>query len=522
MAQQIVSNSEKETSSKIIHLGLFAFFWSIAILWHYLRRPVDYSEFFVLFIPAVLVLARPKVGLFLFLMCVGYIHVFNYELPFSTRPNHPTLVLLINLGIIVSALWILLLNAIRTRQFRFDQVKWFDLFRPLVLLSVNIVYLMSVLNKLNLDFLDVNYSPVTRLLNGYFEAPHLLFIPDLIPRETWFLQFGIIATLVIETAIPLMLFIRPLRLWGILLGVVFHMILSIRLYPPMAEFPTLLFAVYILALPDTTIPMLRDLWRKITTNQWIKTYGSLALMAGAWFFFLLPMVFQWPQKQNQLLITQNEIWAYSWIAILVFYFVMLLYLLKQTRGGFGEPADIRWIQPRHAIVYIFPLLVFLNGLTPYMGLKNKGSWNMYSNLRVEGEYNNHLFMPTMRLFPFMNEVCIVSTSDEELDKIERNKKLFMESDFTQWARRNPDESIEFYYMGELINAERIGDYEQFMRPKTVWEDLFWIVNDGAGLEYLDWCQQYIPNGIDGPVLYLDNWTYVLWDENSRWTPGDSE
>lgn len=522
MTSSLDSNVKAETSSKIVHFAMFAFLWAIAILWHYLRRPVDYSEFFVLSIPAVLVLARPKVGIFFLLMCIGYFHIFLYEMPFSTRPNHPTLILLINLSIVFSALWVMIRQFISTRKLGLNQELWFDAFRPLVITAINIVYLMAVFNKLNTDYFNVNYSPVTRLLNLYYEAPHLLFIPDLMPRADWVLQFGMIATLVIETAIPLMLWIRPLRLLGILLGVVFHMILSVRLYPSMAEFPTLMFAVYILALPDTTIPMLREFWQNIKANRWFKPVIGSIVPVAAWFFFLLPMVFQWPQKQDNLLLTQSEIWAYSWVFYLVVYYVIILYLLKRTRGGLHEPPDIQWIQPRNAIVYIFPLLVLLNGFTPFMGLKNKGSWNMYSNLRTEGVYNNHLFMPNIRLFPFMDEVCIIDSSSEDMKKIDRNKKLLTESGFTQWARHNPDESVEFYYDGEYFNAERIGDYEQFMRPRTFWEEWFWIIQDGSGLEYIDWCQQYIPNEIDGPVLYFDDWSYVLWSGHSKWTPDDSE
>ena len=68
MSQSLNSSAKPETSSKIIHFAMFAFLWAIAILWHYLRRPVDYSEFFVLVIPAVLVLARPKIGIFFLAM----------------------------------------------------------------------------------------------------------------------------------------------------------------------------------------------------------------------------------------------------------------------------------------------------------------------------------------------------------------------------------------------------------------------------------------------------------------------
>lgn len=515
MVQKNDSGLQIETSSKVIHFGMFAFMWTVGILWHYLRHQADYSEFFLLLIPAVLVLARPKVGIFLLALCFGYFHVFIYTIPASTRLNHPPAYFLVNVMIVATAIVIVFKNYIRTRTINLDQEEWFDIVRPLILMSVNIIYLMAVFNKLNTDFFDINYSPVTELLNLYYDAQHLLFIPDLLPRADWFLQFSIIMTLVIETAIPLMLWSRRLRIWGVVLGVAFHMFVSIRVYPSQAEFPTLLFAVYILALPDTAIPMLRNMWANLMAQPYVKSITKGGFAALAWFFFLLPMVLEWPKKQDQLLFSHSDIWSYAWVIYLAFYTVILVYILKQTRGGFNEPADIRWIQPRYAILYIFPLIVLLNGLTPFMGMKNKGSWNMYSHLRTEGAYNNHLFMPNIRLFPFMDEVCIVNTTDEELMKIERNKRLFIEADFSKWARNHPEESIEFYYNGELINAERIGDYEQFMRPSTIWEQLFTIVTSGGGISYLDWCQQYIPNDVHGPVLYLDHFTYVLWDDRNK-------
>lgn len=506
---------------KLVHFSMFAFMWAVALLWHYLRRPADYAELYLLLIPAVFVLARPRVGIFLIAMCFGFFFTFSHSMPFSTRVNHPPAEFLINVLIIVSAAWVLVRNYMITRRWELDHEAWFDIFRPFIITCVNIVYLMAVFNKLNTDFFNIHYSPVTELMNMYYQSSHLLFIPDMLPRADWVLHVAIISTLVIETAVPLMLWIRPLRLWGIALGVVFHVIVSIRGYPPMAEFPTVLFAIYILALPDSTIPMLQKLWNRIMSLPWIKTIFTGGVAVAAWFFFLLPNVLQWPQKSDKLYFGTNEIWSYAWVIYILFYVVILSYLLWRTRGGFREPADMRFIKPRLAVFYIFPIIVILNGLTPYFGLKNKGSWNMYSHLRTEGSYSNHLFMPNIRLFPFMDEICIVNTTDEELKKIERNKRLLMETDFVAWARKNPEASIEFYYNGELIQAERIGDYEQFMRPRTVWEELFWLVDDDGGLSYLDWCQQYIPNDVIGPVLYLDH-SYVLWDENAVNTGGSSE
>ena len=169
--------NKSQYSPKLDHLGMFAFLWAIALLWHYLRRPADYSEFYLLFIPAVLVLARPKNALFIVLMALGYIYIFIYELPFSAIPNHPTLQMLMNFSIVASAGWLILKNYVANRTFSLDREEFFDLIRPLTIMAINIVYLMAVFNKLNTAFFDPRYSDVTRLLNFYYEAEHLLFYP---------------------------------------------------------------------------------------------------------------------------------------------------------------------------------------------------------------------------------------------------------------------------------------------------------------------------------------------------------
>ena len=38
---------------------------------------------------------------------------------------------------------------------------------------------------------------------------------------------------------------------------------------------------------------------------------------------------------------------------------------------------------------MIPLVFFLNGISPYLGLKTEGSISMFSNLHVEGRTTNH-------------------------------------------------------------------------------------------------------------------------------------
>jgi hypothetical protein len=41
---------------------------------------------------------------------------------------------------------------------------------------------------------------------------------------------------------------------------------------------------------------------------------------------------------------------------------------------------------------LFPLIIAINGVSPYLGLKTQTAWSMFSNLRTEGGYTNHLIV----------------------------------------------------------------------------------------------------------------------------------
>ena len=75
------------------------------------------------------------------------------------------------------------------------------------------------------------------------------------------------------------------------------------------------------------------------------------------------------------------------------------------------------LRPHHVAVPRWcPLLVFANGLTPYLELKTGYGWNMYANLRtVDGE-SNHLVV--RRTLPLTDEqadlVRIIATDDPGL------------------------------------------------------------------------------------------------------------
>jgi hypothetical protein len=73
--------------------------------------------------------------------------------------------------------------------------------------------------------------------------------------------------------------------------------------------------------------------------------------------------------------------------------------------------------PTFRWLYATLALVVLNGTSQYLGLKTETAFTMYSNLRTEAGYNNHLFLPALRVAGFQDDVVEVLETD--LPELER-------------------------------------------------------------------------------------------------------
>jgi len=92
------------------------------------------------------------------------------------------------------------------------------------------------------------------------------------------------------------------------------------------------------------------------------------------------------------------------------YAVMLTGAAVLWRGE--EDAPSRQQSPSPAGLAILALMI-LNGLGPYLGLKTRAAFDMYSNLRVEADRSNHLIVPRSLdvLGVLRDRVTILETSD---------------------------------------------------------------------------------------------------------------
>jgi len=81
----------------------------------------------------------------------------------------------------------------------------------------------------------------------------------------------------------------------------------------------------------------------------------------------------------------------------------------------GEALHTAAFWPR-GFACVLPLVLFLNGMSPHLGLKSTLSYAMYSNLRTEDGASNHFFLPVeMQIWNFERDlVTIIASTDPVL------------------------------------------------------------------------------------------------------------
>lgn len=259
----------------------------------------------------------------------------------------------------------------------------FDYIAPFVRISLIIFYAFVVIQKLNWDFLDYTVSC----------APHLYEklsgrIGIALPTAPWATNSVIAMTLAAEATIPALFLFR--RTWkaGVLVGVAFHLVLGFASPTGIKGFTTLLYALFLFFTPRDFAVRVGDQLTKLADALGVRerSVGARLVALGA-VCALIAALLGTIESHNKLykLLFEFLFWIPS-MAVVVFAYFTALPMSQVDEKGSG-------IAGLRTLLWITPLLVFFIGINPYIGLRTGGAWSMFSNLRTEQGYNNHLFLP---------------------------------------------------------------------------------------------------------------------------------
>jgi hypothetical protein len=346
------------------------------------------------FLPSVL-----AAGIALFLASLTY-----WFILLPTVPNHiffemfVHLTLLCSLGTAAITRWRL------GRRSRAPSIATlaYEQARPLVIAELIVMYLFTVIHKLNHDFFNPAVSCAVSMHRELAAA-----VPG-VPDDTWTWWPTILGTLLIEGAIPLLFLARQTRPFGILIGLVFHLFLALHPHGGIYSFSNLLFVLYALLLPDRVLRGIDQTWRSRLLAGRIA--AKLAVVAG----FVVTVILQFKTLQRGGgFAVANAIGFAAWLPLAIWLGATYVSgLLRLGKAAEAPEASRPVVSRPPRFAWLLPLAVVLNGASPYLDLKTTTAFSMFSNLRTEGGHDNHFFLPRLPLFGLQDDLVEVLEAND--------------------------------------------------------------------------------------------------------------
>ena len=266
-----------------------------------------------------------------------------------------------------------------------DDDKFNSVTLPAIRYSTAIVYFFAFFAKLNIDYINPEFSCSTKFYNnihGFFP-----FFP-----ESEFLNYFIIySSIILEAALPVFLILFP-RV-TVPIAVLFHLGLSFDLYQYFTNFSAVMFLCLASFIPSGTIPDFKI--KKPKLLSFITAILFLTIVIAGHSLYHLVSTFppeQFRANVYNFVYFRHAVWC---IYAFTFSWFIISFLFK-------NPIPKISLSKNFFALFI-PALVLINGLSPYIGLKTRTSFNMYSNLRMGSDYSNHLLVPrSLDLFGYLD------------------------------------------------------------------------------------------------------------------------
>ncbi len=327
---------------------------------------------------------------------------------------------------------------------------------PGIRLETLAIYFWATFHKLNTDFLSIEHGCVKFLATDARSQPWPM---SFLPGGPGWIEAAIHGTLVVELLIPTLLSFRTTRGTGILLGVCFHSFLSSGPRNGFFAFAVVIFPLLWFFASEEAMERLRTIFRRIAGSRFDISAATLVRFAG------LAGIAAATLASNRLQINRT---FPAWMA---YDLLVLAWALAEVRRGIAATGERRpgIFRCTHPALLVMPMVVFINGACPYLGLKTETSFAMYSNLRTEGGRSNHLLVPAhWAPFPFQNDLVeVVDSSNSGLREIARSGMLLTWFDLRRRAWMNPAMSISFVRGDTTVVVDHVRKHPELV-PRVSW------------------------------------------------------
>ena len=119
---------------------------------------------------------------------------------------------------------------------------------------------------------------------------------------------------------------------------------------------------------------------------------------------------------------------------------------------------------------IVPLLVLLNGLSPYLELRTAYAFNMYSNLQTaNGDSNHFLVTRTLPLTDFESDLVRITATDDPGLHLYIGQFDIPFLQLRDYLSRHPTASLTYVRGGASHTVTRASDDPALVEPVPSWE-----------------------------------------------------
>lgn len=377
-------------------LTIFTFMWALSIVFHYskaesITTAITTPIQLMVGLTACYMMVYPWRTVGLGLLVTLQLGEFLTMTPYVA--NHWTLTTAIS-----STLFITLLLQ-RARRGTIDRGEVFATFAPIARMCLLVLYFFATFHKLNADFFDTSLS-----CSAFLYQRLSVSLP--LPTSAPFPQLSIYATLLAEAGIPLLLVFRRTRWIGIAVGVIFHGTLA---FDHFYDFTALLFALFFLFTAPGSYSAFYTRHQRFLLMFNRRHLRSLLLVLLCSFSGIMAFRGGLGLGTGTSNIGLVVAWAMYLFTLLVTWVPVVLPVLWLPNPGF-----LRIMRPVYPSLIVIPLVLILNGISPYLGLRTGTSFDMWSNLQTSAP-DNHLIMPaSLNLLGDATTPVTILDSDDEL------------------------------------------------------------------------------------------------------------
>ena len=391
-------------------------------------------HYVLLTVAAIALIVKPGSVIRLCLLITLQLYEVAFRLPEIS--NHWIFTTFVNLTILQALLYLIF----KSKSLRVNKETLIRTFAPVVRIELLLLYFFVVLHKLNWGFFFTDYSCAGFL----YKAQNA---NSLLPTSSTFLLLNIYLTIIIELLIPVLLIFRKTRNTGLLIGLVFHCVIAFNSFNGFYDFSGMIFALYFLFTSYAFSNTVYETYQKLVAKRHAlkKQFSQfnlrniVAVAASVLIALVLLLVIS--KKFSDYF---RVVWGvYSLLFI-------LLFLRSLFRKSPSPTSPTPAFRPPAAAFALFPALVILNAICPYIGLKTESSFAMFSNLRTENGTTNHFFIPTSaQVFSYQKDMVeIVFSSDPKLQKVADEQKLMTFFQFRNHVATARPARVEYIRHGE--------------------------------------------------------------------------